>query len=64
MRNESDEQHGRPTNLMSKKTIELKTVKNGKGSQPRRSINWAKYGENFDSIFKKGDKNANGEKPK
>ena len=49
---------------MSKKTIELKTVKNGKGSQPRRSINWAKYGENFDSIFRKGDKNANGEKPK
>lgn len=63
MKNESAGRRGESTNFMSK-TLELKTVKNGKGSQPRRSINWEKYGENFDKIFRKEAKNDDREKSK
>lgn len=37
------------------KTQEIIKIRNGKGSKPRKNIDWNKYSENYSEIFRKKD---------
>ncbi len=45
-------------------TQEIIRVKNGKGDKPRKGVNYQKYRENYDLIFKKDTNNDDAQKPK
>ena len=36
-------------------TQDIIKIKNGKGDKPRKGVNYQKYRENYDQIFKKKD---------
>lgn len=39
-------------------TKDIIKIKNGKGDKPRKGVNYQKYRENYDLIFKKKDTNC------
>jgi hypothetical protein len=45
-------------------TQDIIRVRNGKGDKPRKGVNYGKYRENYDLIFKKDTNNDDAQKPK
>jgi hypothetical protein len=45
-------------------TQDIIKIKNGKGDKPRKGVNYQKFRENYDLIFKKNTSNDAPKKPK